>query len=62
MIFKLELMVLGQGSLPPIVPKGHIDHFEFKLLKKQPIQEGHSDLPLSSVKAGRKSPYEQCLP
>lgn len=55
-------MVLGQGRLPPVVPKGHTDHFEFKLLKKQPVQGGHSDLPLSSVKAGNKSPYEQCLP
>ena len=28
-------------------PFWHINYLELKLLKKQPVQEGHSDLPLS---------------
>ena len=39
---------------PQNVPLWHIDHFELKLLKKQPAQEGHSDPPLSPE--SRKSP------
>ena len=41
----------GQGRLPPNMPLWHsIDYFELKLLKKQPVQEGQSDPPLSAWK------------
>lgn len=30
----------------------HTDNFELKLFKKQPVQEGYSDLPLSRWKQG----------
>ena len=37
----------AQGSLPQKMPLQHVDYFELKLLKKQSVQKGHPDLPLS---------------
>lgn len=45
-----------QGRLPPNMPLWTIDYFELKLPKKQPIQKGNSDPPLSLLKAENKSP------
>lgn len=36
-----------QSISPRNVPFGHMNYFEFKLLKKQPAHKGHSDPPLS---------------
>ena len=41
--------------LPHDTPFGHIDYFELKLLKKQLVQEGHSDPHLFPPKS-RKGP------
>ena len=42
-----KFTILGtQGRPPPKMPQWHIDYFEVKLLKKELIQEGHSDPPL----------------
>ena len=35
----------AQSRLPPSKSQGHIDYFELKLLKKQPMQERHSEPP-----------------
>ena len=35
-----------QGKTAQNMPLWHIDYFELKLLKKQPVQEGHVDPPL----------------
>lgn len=37
-----------QDSSPQNMSLWHIGHFELKLLKKYPVPEGYSDLPLSS--------------
>ena len=37
----------------------YMDYFELKLLKKQLVQKGHSDPPLSLLKAGNKSPMRK---
>lgn len=36
-------------------------YFELKLLKKQLVQEGHSDSPLCSLKEGNKFPMGNVL-
>ena len=46
----------GAGRPPQNVPPWHVDYFELKLLKKQPMQEGHSDAPLCPPEVGNKSP------
>ena len=38
-------VVRAQGRLPSSKSQGHIDYFELKLLKKQPMQEKHSEPP-----------------
>ena len=37
----------------------HSDYFELKVLEKQPVQEGHSDAPLSSWQQGINLPCER---
>ena len=44
----------AQGKVIQNMPQCRIDYFELKLLKKQPVQEGHLD-PLVSLNAGNKS-------
>ena len=39
-------IVGAQGRLPQNTPQWHIDYFTLMLLKKRPMQEGHSDPPL----------------
>lgn len=41
---------------PPNMSFGHIDCFELKLLKKQPVQERHSDPFFVPLKARNTSP------
>ena len=36
----------AQDRQPQNMPQWHIDYFELEFLKKQPMQEGHSDPPL----------------
>lgn len=38
-------VVRAQGRLPSSKSQGHVDYFELKLLKKQPMQEKHSEPP-----------------
>ena len=49
----------GQAILN--TPLWHTDYFELKLLKKQLMQEGHSDPPLSLWKPGINLPEERYL-
>lgn len=35
------------GKQSPNISQWHTDYFEFKVLEKQPVQEGHLDPPLS---------------
>ena len=52
----------AHGRPPPNVPQGHIYYFELQLLKKRPMQEGHSDTSVS-LKAGNKiSHVKDALP
>lgn len=37
-----------QNMLPQNIPLWHIDHLELKVTEKQQIQDGLSDLPLST--------------
>ena len=37
----------AQGRLPQNMLLWHLDYFELKLLKKQPVQKGDPDTPLS---------------
>ena len=41
----------AQGRPPQSTPQRHIDDFELKLLKKQPMQEGYSDPPFCLPKS-----------
>lgn len=40
-------IVRAQSRLPQNTPHWHIDSFDLKLLDNQPVQEGHTDTPLS---------------
>ena len=42
---KFLTVVEAHGRPPQDVSQWHIDYFELKLLKKWPVQEGHSEPP-----------------
>lgn len=50
---KVVTGVGDQAGHPQNVPRCFVAYFELKLLKKQPVQEGHSDPPL-------RGPAELC--
>ena len=53
----------GDQNVPPQnMPFWHINNFEIKLLKKQPVQEGHFDCPLSLGKQEINLPCERYPP
>lgn len=46
-------IIAAQGRPPQMVPQWHINHFEFKLLKKWPVHEGQLDPPLCPPESRR---------